>query len=297
MKKLLLLMIIAPLALAAVPLKWNVETSRINEMRFDAYHGETLDFEAAFNTLGKPLDLSSSSATLYYQTNGMDQAWWSAPGTISGNVARATFTPAMDPGEKQIYAFLAISGSESNQNYRAAARIFFKNSPGAFPNQIEPPAVRLDFNALEIANPPWPAEISAATNEVLQSALRADASLSNNLARAIADATPADYSEVSSLARSALQEETDPTISAWAKASTKPTYTLNEIAPDSENWLGVQGNAGRHIKILTGISDGNIVGGLRVTASTQNDNNMTTYTYNGVAVKRMGSNTDYLWDT
>ena len=49
MKKLLLLMIIAPLALAAVPLKWNVETSRINEMRFDAYHGETLDFEAAFN--------------------------------------------------------------------------------------------------------------------------------------------------------------------------------------------------------------------------------------------------------
>ena len=327
MKKLLLLMIIAPLSLAAVPLKWNVETSRINEMRFDAYHGETLDFEASFNTLGKPLDLSLSSATLYYQTNGMDQAWWSAPGTITGNTARATFTPAMDPGAKQIYAFLAISGSESNQNYRAAARIFFKNSPGAFPNQIEPPTVRLDFNALEIANPPWPAEISAATNSalalaqasitsatnstlalaqasissatnaVLQSALSADTALSNTLARAIADATPEDYDEISSLARTSLQEETDPTISAWAKASTKPTYTLNEIAPDSENWLGVQGNAGRHIKILAGTSDGNIVGGLQITASTQNDNNMTSYTYNGVAVKRMGSNTDYLWNT
>lgn len=78
--------------------------------------------------------------------------------------------------------------------------------------------------------------------------------------------------------------------------SSKPSYTLNEICPDSENWLGVQGNAGRHIKILAGTAGGQIVGGVRVTASMQNDNNMTTYTYGGVAVRRNGVNADYLFD-
>lgn len=130
---------------------------------------------------------------------------------------------------------------------------------------------------------------------------------------------PGDYETVSNKAMTALQSytetdpnvpswakvttppyltsETDPTIKSWAKAATKPTYTLNEVAPNAENWLGVQGDAGRHIKVLAGTVGGQIVGGMRVTASTQNDNNMTTYTYGGVAVRRNGTNTDYLWDT
>jgi len=95
-----------------------------------------------------------------------------------------------------------------------------------------------------------------------------------------------------------------PTTWAWSNisdkpswiGSSKPSYSLNEICPDSENWLGVQGNAGRHIKVLAGTVGGQIVGGLRVTASTQNDNNMTTYTYGGVAVRRNGVNTDYVFD-
>lgn len=96
-----------------------------------------------------------------------------------------------------------------------------------------------------------------------------------------------------------------PTTWAWSNisdkpswiGSSKPSYSLNEICPDSENWLGVQGNAGRHIKVLAGTVGGQIVGGLRVTASAQNDNNMTTYTYGGVAVRRNGTATDYLFDT
>lgn len=78
--------------------------------------------------------------------------------------------------------------------------------------------------------------------------------------------------------------------------SSKPSYSLNEICPATENWLGVQGNAGRHIKVLVGTVGGQIVGGLRVTASSVNDNNMTTYTYGGVAVRRNGVNTDYVFD-
>lgn len=75
------------------------------------------------------------------------------------------------------------------------------------------------------------------------------------------------------------------------------SLTLNDICPETENWLGVQGNAGRHIKILAGTSGGSIVGGVRITNSTQNDENITTYAYNGVAVRRNNANTDFLWST
>ncbi len=115
----------------------------------------------------------------------------------------------------------------------------------------------------------------------------------------VAAAAATNYTDtvVTSATNGLLRTETDPTVSSWAKAASKPSYILNEICPAAENWLGVQGNAGRHIKVLAGMSGGKIVGGLRVTASTMNDNNMTTYTYDGVEVKRNGTATDYLFDT
>lgn len=101
------------------------------------------------------------------------------------------------------------------------------------------------------------------------------------------------------LGATALQNytETDPTVPSWAKADTKPSYTLNDVAPNSENWLGVQGNAGRTIKILAQGAGSSPAGGVQVTASTLSNSNTTTYAYSGVAVKRNGVNTDYLWDT
>lgn len=48
---------------------------------------------------------------------------------------------------------------------------------------------------------------------------------------------PGDYATVSNRAMSALQSytETDPTISAWAKAASKPTYTADEVGAVSLN--------------------------------------------------------------
>ena len=149
------LQLLAPTLLAAVPLRWTVETNRVQPAQFEAYHGEALEFEATFNSLGKPLALESHTATLYYQTNGMDQAWWSVPGSVSGNVARAVFTPSMDPAAKQITVFLGVSAGPSNQNYRANASVRFRNSPGAAPGWIEPPVVKLDFSTIETLNAPW----------------------------------------------------------------------------------------------------------------------------------------------
>ena len=91
---------------AAVPLKWTVETSRVQPVTFEAYHGETLSFEATLQSYGKPLAVTGPAA-LYYQTNGMEQAWWSVNGTCSGSTARVTFTPAMDPGASILNLFLS----------------------------------------------------------------------------------------------------------------------------------------------------------------------------------------------
>lgn len=152
---------------------------------------------------------------------------------------------------------------------------------------------------------PVPGDYATVSNKAM-TALQSHQSLANYYNKTETDAkivelapAPGNYSVVSNKAMTALQSytETDPTISSWAKAASKPTYTLNEVAPNSENWLGVQGNAGRVIKILAQGSGSSPAGGVQVTASTLNNNNTTTYAYSGVAVKRSGQNTDYLWDT
>ena len=87
-------------------------------------------------------------------------------------------------------------------------------------------------------------------------------------------------------------------IPSWAKTTNKPSYTLNEVCPYSENWLGVPGTiaAGKSIKVLAKTVNGVIEGGLHVTGSSNNDNNITKYRYGGVTVTRNGVATDYLFD-
>ena len=53
--------------------------------------------------------------------------------------------------------------------------------------------------------------------------------LDRALSAKIEAATPADYEEVKSKALSAIQVESDPTVPAWAKSATKPTYTAREV--------------------------------------------------------------------
>ncbi len=196
--------------LAAVPIAWVVDSTRPRVNVFDAYHGETLALEATFQASGKPLELTGD-ALLCWQTNGMAEAWWQTKATISNNVVSATFTPAMDPGSADITAFLGVPG----ENWRAPFRLRFRSSPGATPNEVELPVKSLNFAQIDVLNAPW----LLATNSYTKGEVDAK----------IAAATPADYATVKSNALSALQKESDPTISAWAKATTKPTYTAAEV--------------------------------------------------------------------
>ena len=141
-------------ASAAVPLRWTVESSRTSLAQLEAYHGETLDIAATMQTYGKPLSLDGKTAVLYYQTNGMEQAWWSVNGTCSGSTARVTFTPAMDPGASILNLFLSVQ--DGGNNYRAHARLKMLGSPGADAHVIEPPIVTLDFSRIGlILNAPY----------------------------------------------------------------------------------------------------------------------------------------------
>lgn len=141
-------------ASAAVPLHWTVESSRTSLAQLEAYHGETLDIAATMQTYGKPLSLDGKTAVLYYQTNGMEQAWWSVNGTCSGSTARVTFTPAMDPGASILNLFLSVQ--DGGNNYRAHARLKMLGSPGADAHVIEPPIVTLDFSRIGIVlNAPY----------------------------------------------------------------------------------------------------------------------------------------------
>lgn len=124
---------------AAVPLRWTVETSRAQVAQFEAYRGETLDLEATMQSYGKPLE-TPVKPSLYWQTNGMGAAWWTAPATASGNVLHATWSPTNDCGGTVYNCF--IGGP--NATYRAAFRLRMLPSPGFTPNHLKLPTVTYD---------------------------------------------------------------------------------------------------------------------------------------------------------
>lgn len=136
--------------LAAIPLVWTVETSRIQPAMFEAYHGEELQLAADFKSYGKDLAIEGMAA-LYFQTNGMGTAYWSAPATVSSNRITAVFAPEMDPGASAVNGFLGVAG----QNYRAAFKLRFLPSPGAVPGEIPLPAKKIDFAVVEVLNAPY----------------------------------------------------------------------------------------------------------------------------------------------
>lgn len=122
-----------------VPIRWTVETSRAQVAQFEAYRGETLLLEAEMRSYGKPFS-EVLQPDLYWQTNGMGNAWWKAPATFEGNVCRAFWTPTNDCGAAAYNCF--IGGPDAT--YRAAFRLRMLPSPGFTPNHIPLPTVKAE---------------------------------------------------------------------------------------------------------------------------------------------------------
>ena len=179
MKKSLITLTVAIAAFAligGVPLRWTVETSKVQPAVFEVVHGEEIDLAAVLQSYGKPLDLTGETAHIYWQTNGMEQAWWVGVATVTSNRIEATFAPEMDPGAASVVGFLGIEG----ENYRAAFQLRFRHGPGATVNEIEPPVRTLDFARVVVTNAPWatPGDIA----DEAEARADADATLGNAIA-------------------------------------------------------------------------------------------------------------------
>ena len=135
---------------AAVPLAWEVRPTNPAPAAFDRHHGETIHLTATFNGFGELPFAPGADVRLWYQTNGMGQAWWSAPATVQSNVITATWSPALDPGADRVSLFF---GAPSNVYASAVLRL--RHSPGFTPSVLTLPVQRLDFAAVEIANAPY----------------------------------------------------------------------------------------------------------------------------------------------
>ena len=121
-------------AIAAVPLAWDVRPGQPAPVMFDRYHGEMLSFSATFRGFGELPFSPGADIRLWFQTNGMGSAWWSAPATIQSNVLSATWAPALDPGADRVSLFF---GAPSNAY--AAAVLRLRHSPGFAPGTMPDP--------------------------------------------------------------------------------------------------------------------------------------------------------------
>ena len=136
---------------AAIPQHWTVETSRVQPAQFEAYHGETIEFAAAMQTYGKPLAITNDLIGIYWQTNGMGSAYWTAPAVISNNVMIARWEPEMDVGANVYSCFIGAPG----EIYRAAFQLRLRPSPGAEPSELPLPVKTLDFAQVTVLNAPY----------------------------------------------------------------------------------------------------------------------------------------------
>ena len=133
-----------------VPVEWTADVDSLAVHEFAARRGETLEFAVKLTYHGKPF-APEGDWDIFYQTNGMGSAYFTFPVAVEGNVARVTFTPAMDPGAERLVGFIGRRGV----NYRAAFALRFYGSPGAMPNALTLPTKTIDFAQLEVHNAPW----------------------------------------------------------------------------------------------------------------------------------------------
>ena len=193
-------------ASAQVPLRMEVETSEARTRYLDVYRGETVALELAFRSYGEPLAFADGTpATVFWQTNGMAAAWWTAPATTTTNgLVSASWTPAMDCGADRYALFVGVG--ETSRMYRASFQVRMRGAPGAEPNELPRPVRLIDFATVSVTNAPW---LETETDPTVPAWAKAE--------------TPP------------VTEETDPTVPEWAKAETPPLSA--ESDPVFAEWL------------------------------------------------------------
>ena len=138
---------------AALPEDWEVDLAAQSPQVFTLQRprGETYELKAVLKRHGKPFEPAITNACIYWQTNGMENLYWSAPASVSNNVLRATWLPSMDPGATTVRGYIGDPG----HIYAAAFQFRFIASPGPLPNALPLPTPVIDFARVRVLNPPW----------------------------------------------------------------------------------------------------------------------------------------------
>lgn len=140
-------------ATAAVPVAWTNSPGMPPYPIKPVPHGSTVDLAVTLKGYTTPPIADGADVRLWYQTNGMGSAWWSAPATFDGSTITASFGPAQDCGADRVSLFF---GAPSNVFASAVLRL--THAPGFDPASLPLPVPVLDFAAVELRN------LSALTN-------------------------------------------------------------------------------------------------------------------------------------
>lgn len=221
-------------AIAAVPLAWDARPGAPAPASFDRYHGEALEFRCTFRGFGELPFPSGADIRLWYQTNGMGAAWWSAPATIQSNVLSATWSPALDPGADRVSLFF---GAPSNAYASAVLRL--RHSPGFAPGTMPDPETFHEsdpvFAAWLSTYTPPDTSLEPATNYTDRAL--GEFAATGTVSRAATYGTPTRW--------------TDATGCVWEASSTWNGDGLPQLVPDGpgswkseveDGWLSYRGN-------------------------------------------------------
>ena len=223
------------LLIAAVPLKWTVETTKVQPAQFEVVHGESIALEATLQSGGKPLDLTGQTAHLYWQTNGMAEAWWVGSATVTSNRLSAVFLPEMNPGAASVTGFIGVPG----EIYRAAFQLRFRHGPGAIPNEIEPPVRTLDFARVTVTNAPWATPGDVADEATARA--NADAALSSRISELTGGAVT--ESDVERIASGIADEKVAAYVPTTRKVNGQPLTSDINIEGMSANAIELKSGA------------------------------------------------------
>ena len=138
---------------AAVPVAWTNSPGMPPYPIKPVPHGSTVDLAVTLKGYTTPPIADGADVRLWYQTNGMGSAWWSAPATFDGSTITASFGPAQDCGADRVSLFF---GAPSNVFASAVLRL--THAPGFDPARLPLPVQYIDFAAVELRN------LSALTN-------------------------------------------------------------------------------------------------------------------------------------
>lgn len=137
-------------------ISWTVDLSATNiaPMRMQILHGEDLAISVRVLQSGVAMDLSTASATLFWQSAGMGEDWYSDDCAIIENVITTAWLHGNDSGADRyvFYVRLVLDGVVSYRVYGMISMLF---SPNFIPNEVTLPTQVLDFAEVTLLNVPY----------------------------------------------------------------------------------------------------------------------------------------------